>query len=124
MDSDFHQCIEQCAQRSETWISDEIMTVYSALHEMGYAHSFEAWKDGVMQGGLYGVRLGSVFFGESMFHKATDASKVCLVYLIDWMNKKAIQLLDCQFITEHLMQFGAKEIPQKEYLKLLQKALP
>lgn len=123
MDSDFLATIKACAERDETWISDEIMDAYLGLHQMGFAHSFEAWQNNELVGGLYGVRIGNVFFGESMFHRVTNASKNVLVYLMDWVAKEKIQLVDCQFITDHLKQFGAKEIPQKQYLTLLKKAI-
>lgn len=123
INSDFRQCMERCAERSETWISDDIIEVYCGLHEMGYGFSFEAWKDGEMQGGLYGIAMGKVFFGESMFHKATDTSKIALVFLVEWMKSMEMTLLDCQFINAHLLQFGAKEIPQEEFLELLGNAL-
>lgn len=123
MDGDFEACIRGCAARPETWISEEIIEVYTGLHQMGYAHSFEAWQDGKMAGGLYGVALGKVFFGESMFHKVTDASKAALVFLVEWMKKEGYELLDCQFINEHLLQFGAREIKQEEFLELLDQAL-
>lgn len=118
---DFVGVMRACAQRDETWISEEIIEVYHELMRMGYGFSFEVWKDNEMAGGLYGVAIGRVFFGESMFHKVTDASKIALVFLMDWMNKNEFRLLDCQFITDHLKQFGAREIPQKAYLQLLQK---
>lgn len=121
VNGDFTQCVRNCAMRDETWISDEIIEVYSHLHTMGYGFSFEAWKDGVMVGGLYGIAMGKVFFGESMFHTMTDASKIAMVFLLEWMGKNAFELLDCQFINDHLLQFGAKEIPQEEYLVLLGK---
>ena len=90
---------------------------------MGYAHSFEAWQDGQLVGGLYGVAIGKVFFGESMFHTVTNASKIGLMFLLDWINTNDFVLVDCQFMTEHLKQFGAKEISQKDYLLLLENAL-
>jgi leucyl/phenylalanyl-tRNA--protein transferase len=123
INSDFRLCVENCANRDETWISEEIRDVYCGLHEMGYGFSFETWQNGEMVGGLYGIALGKVFFGESMFHKVSDASKIALIHLVDWMKKNGFVLLDCQFITDHLLQFGAKEIPQSEYLILLKKAL-
>lgn len=123
VNSDFRQCITRCAERSETWISEDIIDVYCGLHQMGFGFSFEAWRNGEMQGGLYGIGMGRVFFGESMFHRETDASKVALVFLVDWMKQRGMTLLDCQFINRHLLQFGAKEIPQQEFLKLLDRAL-
>lgn len=116
---DFEGTMRACANREETWISEEIIEVYCGLMEMGYGYSFEVWDGEDLVGGLYGVAMGKVFFGESMFHKVTNASKLALVYLIEWMNTFDLQLLDCQFITEHLKQFGAKEIPQSDYMQLL-----
>ncbi|MDP2175256.1 MAG: leucyl/phenylalanyl-tRNA--protein transferase [Bacteroidota bacterium] len=123
IDCDFTATIKACSEREETWISDEIMDAYIGLHQMGFAHSFEAWQNKQLVGGLYGVRIGKIFFGESMFHRVTNASKIVLVYLMEWVAKENIQLVDCQFITDHLKQFGAKEIPQKQYLTLLKKAI-
>lgn len=123
INGDFRQCVIQCSNREETWISDEIIEVYCGLNKMGYGLSFEAWQEGKMVGGLYGVVMGKIFFGESMFHTVTNASKVALVFLMEWVREKGILLVDCQFINEHLLQFGAKEIPQEEFLVLLRKAL-
>ena len=123
INSDFRACMAGCANREETWISDEIIEVYTGLHRMGYGYSFEAWKDGVMVGGLYGVAMGKIFFGESMFHSVTDASKIVLVFLVEWMMEHGFEILDCQFINSHLMQFGAKQMPQEEFLVRLRHAL-
>lgn len=123
VNSDFEACMRYCADRHETWISDEIIEVYCALHDMGHGFSFEAWLDGEMVGGLYGIALGKAFFGESMFHRVSNASKVALMFLVNWMKANGFTLLDCQFITDHLRQFGAREVTQKEYLKMLKKAL-
>jgi leucyl/phenylalanyl-tRNA--protein transferase len=123
INSDFYAVIRSCAERSETWISEEIIELYIALHEMGFAHSFEAWKDDQLVGGLYGVALKGVFFGESMFHRVTDASKIALVFLVNTLKEKGFVLLDAQFITEHLKQFGAIEVREAEYSDLLQNAL-
>ena len=123
-DTAFDQIISACADRVEgTWISDDIITTYTALHHQGYAHTVEAWLDGQLAGGLYGVTLGGAFFGESMFHKATDASKVALVALVDHLKTRGYVLLDTQWSTPHLERFGAVEIPQSEYLKRLDQAL-
>jgi leucyl/phenylalanyl-tRNA--protein transferase len=122
-DQDFAQVISQCAAREETWISKEIIAVYTELFEQGLAHSVEVWMDNKLVGGLYGVALGKAFFGESMFHHATDASKVALVALVAWLKENGFMLLDTQYITPHLASMGAIEIPQKEYLKLLKRAL-
>lgn len=123
INKDFEGTMRACAEREETWISDEIIDTYCGLNTMGYAYSFEAWQNNELVGGLYGVALGKVFFGESMFHKVTNASKIALVFLMNWMRANNFQLLDCQFITEHLKQFGAREVPQNEFLKLLKKYL-
>lgn len=106
-----------------SWISEEIVQAYLALHERGIAHSVEAWHAGVLAGGLYGVALGGVFFGESMFHRVTDASKVALVSLVERMRERGYHLLDTQWTTGHLEQFGALEIPRRRYLQLLENAL-
>lgn len=123
IDRDFGAVLRACAAREETWISEEIIEVYQALHEMGYAHSFEVWKDEQLVGGLYGVAMGRAFFGESMFHRVTNASKLALVFLVEYLRQQGFVLLDTQFQTEHLAQFGAVEIPQAEYMKLLAEAL-
>jgi leucyl/phenylalanyl-tRNA--protein transferase len=119
----FEGVIRACAAREETWISEEIIQVFMQLHDMGYAHSFETWHEGKLVGGLYGVAMGRAFFGESMFHEVTDASKTALVFLVEFLKEKQFSLLDTQYITEHLRSFGAIEIPQAEYLKLLEEAL-
>src|SRR5690606_14447812 len=106
-----------------TWIDAEIFESYCALHEAGFAHSVEAWQDGRLAGGLYGVALGGAFFGESMFHHVTDASKVALVALVERLRDRGFILLDTQWTTEHLEQFGALEIPRPRYLRLLAQAL-
>jgi leucyl/phenylalanyl-tRNA---protein transferase len=106
-----------------TWITEEIVASYLALHELGYAHSVETWEEDRLVGGLYGVALGGAFFGESMFHHATNASKVALVALVARLNGRGFTLLDTQWITEHLQQFGAIEIPRIDYLRRLEAAL-
>ena len=112
----FGDVIAACAERREgTWISRQIRGAYTELHRLGFAHSVEAWKGGDLAGGLYGVAIGGVFFGESMFHRATDASKVAIVHLVERMRQRGMVLLDVQFITEHLRSFGAVEIPRREY---------
>ena len=125
IDGDFAAVMRACAQRREegTWISDEIFECYSALHRLGIAHSVETWRGGALVGGLYGVHLGGAFFGESMFHRDTDASKVALVALVDRLNRRGFRLLDTQWVTSHLEQFGAVEIPRAEYLRRLRHAL-
>ncbi len=109
--------------RPETWINDEILRLYTALHAGGHAHSIECWQDGALAGGLYGVRLGAAFFGESMFSRRRDASKVALVHLVEGLKRGGFTLLDTQFITAHLAQFGAVEIPREQYLMKLADAL-
>jgi leucyl/phenylalanyl-tRNA---protein transferase len=127
VDTDFAQVLEQCRQqadnRPESWINDQIAELYNALHAMGRAHSVECWQDGALAGGLYGVSLGGAFFGESMFTRVRDASKVALIHLCARLKHGGYVLLDCQFITEHLKRFGALEIPRAEYRERLAKAL-
>ena len=126
----FEQVIEACAEprhyESDTWINREIIDAYAGLHRAGLAHSVEAWRDqtrGDLVGGLYGVSLGGAFFGESMFSRATDASKCCLVYLVQRLRDLQFTLLDTQFSTAHLEQFGVVEISRDEYLRRLDAAL-
>jgi leucyl/phenylalanyl-tRNA--protein transferase len=108
-----------CADRPETWISDEIIDLYVGLHRMGFAHSVECWLEDELVGGLYGVSVGGAFFGESMFHTARDASKVALVHLVCALRGIGSVLLDTQFTTPHLEQFGVIEMPRAEYESLL-----
>jgi leucyl/phenylalanyl-tRNA--protein transferase len=126
-DTAFHEvmlaCAEPAADREDSWINDEILRLYCELHEMGHAHSVECWRDARLVGGLYGVRLGGAFFGESMFSRERDASKVALVHLVARLKRGGFALLDAQFITSHLTRFGAIEIPRREYLAMLQDAL-
>ena len=120
----FGKVIEACAARAEgTWISPEIVAAYCRLHEMGFAHSVETWQEDTLAGGLYGVSLGGAFFGESMFHRVSNASKIALVALVERMRERGFGLLDVQFMTEHLRQFGAIEIPRKAYEKKLAEAI-
>lgn len=123
-DQAFRQVVRECASREETWINGEIEESYYRLHERGHAHSVECWQDGQLAGGLYGVELGSAFFGESMFSARTDASKVALAWLIARLKVGGYRLLDCQFMTDHLKSMGAIEIDQRDYLGLLASALP
>jgi leucyl/phenylalanyl-tRNA---protein transferase len=116
-------CADHSETRTETWINDDIIHAYTELHEYGFAHSVEAWQDGELVGGLYGVSMGAAFFGESMFSRKTDASKVALVHLVARMKQGGFQLLDTQFVTDHLKRFGAVEIPARQYLELLEEAL-
>ena len=126
-DSAFRDVMLACAApaegREETWINEEILRLYGALHASGHAHSVEAWLDGELVGGLYGVHLGGAFFGESMFSRATDASKVALVHLVARLKAGGFKLLDTQFLTPHLASLGAIEIPRARYLAKLNEAL-
>jgi leucyl/phenylalanyl-tRNA--protein transferase len=126
-DTAFEDVMRACAapapDRDESWINSEILSLYTALHKMGHAHSVEAWRDGQLVGGLYGVKIGAAFFGESMFSRERDASKVALAHLVARLKVGRFQLLDAQFITSHLAQFGAIEIPREIYLVLLAAAL-
>ncbi len=126
-DTAFRAVIEACAEptpdRPKTWINGDILRLYTELHERGFAHSVECWSGGRLVGGLYGVALGGAFFGESMFSRATDASKVALVHLVARLRAAGYTLLDAQFVTEHLSQFGAMEIPRIEYRRRLAAAL-
>lgn len=122
---DFRATMRGCMTGHEggTWINEELIEAYAGLHELGFAHSVEAWKDGQLAGGLYGVSLGGAFFGESMFTRARDASKVCLVHLVNRLNERGFELLDTQATTQHLRRFGAIDIPASRYLTLLRKAM-
>lgn len=122
-DRAFHEVVQGCAGRDETWINAEIERATLGLHAAGHAHSIECWKDGDLVGGLYGVRLGRAFFGESMFSRATDASKVALAWLVARMIVGRFVLLDCQFITDHLASLGAVTVPRARYVTLLGAAL-
>ncbi|NNC90453.1 MAG: leucyl/phenylalanyl-tRNA--protein transferase [Akkermansiaceae bacterium] len=122
-DTAFRAVMEGCADRSETWIDDVIIDSYCRLHELGFAHSVECWDEDGLQGGLYGVALGRAFFGESMFSLKADASKVALVGLVEWLRANDFLLLDSQWMTDHLRQFGGEEIPREEYLRRLDEAL-
>lgn len=127
VDTAFAAVLDACAAstpgREDTWINDPIRDLYLELHARGYAHSVECWQDEALVGGLYGVTLGGAFFGESMFSRARDASKVALVHLVARLRRGGWGLLDAQFLTEHLSQFGAVETPQAAYLRLLAPAL-
>jgi leucyl/phenylalanyl-tRNA--protein transferase len=116
-------CAEPTSERPKTWINEEIIRLYQALHRRGAAHSVEAWRGGELVGGLYGVSLGAAFFGESMFSRVADASKVALCHLVARLRAGGYRLLDTQFVTEHLQQFGAVEIPRAEYRRRLSGAL-
>jgi len=124
VDTAFDRVIRACADRPEpTWISPEIIQAYTGLYRCGHAHSVESWQGGCLVGGLYGVALGGAFFGESMFHRVTDASKVALMALVERLTQRGFCLLDVQFDTPHLARFGTGEIPRAEYLRRLQQAV-
>ncbi len=125
--SAFRQVMEACAApgpgREETWISEELIDLYSKIHDLGYAHSVEIWIDNSLVGGLYGVAIGRFFAGESMFSRVTDASKIALVALVERLRETDARLLDIQFLTDHLKRFGAVEIAREEYQRRLATAL-
>jgi leucyl/phenylalanyl-tRNA--protein transferase len=123
IDHRLSQVIEACARREDTWINREIIESYTRLHELGYAHSVEAWREGKLAGGLYGVAIGGAFFGESMFHRITDASKIALLALVQHLRTRKFALLDTQWLTPHLRQFGGIEISRNHYLRLLRRAV-
>lgn len=127
IDTAFSSVVEACAEpyegREKTWINAPILNLYSALHRMGHAHSVECWRDGELVGGLYGVSLMSAFFGESMFSRERDASKVALVHLVARLRKGGFQLLDTQFTTPHLEQFGVREVSRQEFHSMLEAAM-
>ena len=125
VDYDFGSTMRACmeARRDGTWINQELIAAYTRLHELGFAHSVEAWDDGQLVGGLYGVSMGGAFFGESMFHRKTDASKVALVHLVNRLRERKFDLLDSQATTSHLRRFGAIDMPAAEYLIRLRKAI-
>jgi leucyl/phenylalanyl-tRNA---protein transferase len=127
IDTAFAAVIAACAARSEarkeTWINSRIVSLYTQLHKMGCAHSVECWQGGNLVGGLYGIRIGAAFFGESMFSRATDASKVALVHLVARLNHGGFTLLDAQFVNEHLRQFGITAVAKADYHQLLEPAI-
>ena len=123
IDNAFSEVVEACAKRENTWINREIIESYTRLHGLGYAHSIEAWREGKLAGGLYGVAVGGAFFGESMFHRVTDASKIALVALVQHLRSRKFVLLDTQWLTPHLQQFGGSEISRSHYLRLLRSAV-
>jgi leucyl/phenylalanyl-tRNA--protein transferase len=116
-------CAERTPARSSTWINRRIKALYTQLHKMGFCHSVEAWEKDRLCGGLYGVRIGAAFFGESMFSRETDASKVALVHLVARLNRGGFRLLDAQFINDHLKRFGAVEVTRRKYQQMLETAL-
>jgi leucyl/phenylalanyl-tRNA--protein transferase len=117
--SAFREVMQGCADRSETWIDPVILESYCALHELGHAHSVECWDADGLQGGLYGVSIGRAFFGESMFSRKTDASKIAIVALVERLRERGFSLLDTQWLTAHLRTFGGIGVPREEYLRLL-----
>jgi len=119
----FEAVIRACADREDTWIGPEIIRAFVDLHRAGKAHSVEAYSDGELAGGLYGVALGGAFMGESMFSRKRDASKVCLVHLVERLNERGYVLLDCQIQNDHLASLGTIEIPERDYLERLERAL-
>jgi len=128
MDTAFDDVIKACANarawnRKETWITDDMVNAYCSLHKSGFAHSVEAWYRGQLAGGLYGVSLGSSFFGESMFTLVDNASKVAFAHLVEFLKSMSIDLIDCQVTTDHMMQFGAREIDRIRFLKELKQSL-
>ena len=122
INKDFEGVVDGCADRDETWISAQIRTLYLQLHKAGRAHSLEIWQDSQLTGGIYGVALGAAFFGESMFSRRTDASKIALAYLVDHLNRAGFTLFDTQFLTDHLASLGGIEISRAEYHRQLDHA--
>ena len=126
-DTSFRQVMIECAKprkhEAESWIDDRFIDAYTDLHEMGFAHCVEAWEDGELVGGVYGVSINGLFAGESMFSRRTDASKVCLVHLVEHLNQRGYELLDVQFQNDHIAQFGVIEIPREQYIQRLNAAI-
>ena len=125
----FAEVITNCAEqrspnRLETWITGDMIDAYCSLHELGYAHSIECWQKGILVGGLYGIALGGVFFGESMFSSTSNSSKVALYYLVQHARQAGIKLIDCQIHTKHLISLGAREIPRSKFQKYLHSCIP
>ena len=125
IDHAFEHVMRACGKRSRegSWINEELIAAYVRLHRAGFAHSVECWQEGELAGGLYGVSLGAAFFGESMFHRRPNASKVALVHLVERLRERGYELLDTQASTPHLRQFGCVDVPAREYLVMLRKAL-
>ena len=123
INQDFTGVVDGCADRSDTWINAELRDLYHQLHQTGHAHSLEVWEKDQLVGGVYGVTLGAAFFGESMFSRRTDASKIALTYMIDRLRRTGFQLFDTQFLTAHLASLGAIEIPRAQYRQELEEAL-
>ena len=123
VNSAWREVLKACADRDSTWITDDIFRVYTEMHDAGFAHSVEAYYEGKLAGGLYGVSIGGAFMGESMFHNVTDASKISLIYLVERLKSRGFVLLDSQYMTDHLSTLGAVLIPRQEYLRRLDRAL-
>jgi leucyl/phenylalanyl-tRNA--protein transferase len=128
LDQAFENVIRECASvnrpnQNDTWITDDMIEAYCRLHHEGFAHSVESWQEGELAGGLYGISLGRAFFGESMFSKVSNASKVAFVHLVWFLESRNFSLIDCQLTTKHLLSFGAQEIQRKEFLRMLEGAL-
>ena len=123
IDHAFGEVIRSCADRDDTWISEDIISSFEVLHRIGYAHSVEAWSKGELAGGLYGIAIGGAFFGESMFTRKSNASKAAFYFLVQRMKDIGMILLDTQFICDHTERLGAIEIPKKQYLRILRNAL-
>ncbi|WP_170553938.1 leucyl/phenylalanyl-tRNA--protein transferase [Ruegeria atlantica] len=123
IDQDFTGVVDGCADRADTWINAELRELYIQVHQSGYAHSLEIWEKEKLVGGVYGVTLGAAFFGESMFSRRTDASKIALAYLVDRLRQTGFRLFDTQFLTTHLASLGAIEIPRSQYRQELDEAL-
>jgi leucyl/phenylalanyl-tRNA--protein transferase len=127
-DTAFAEVVRACAAPREpgggTWITAEMQRAYRRMHELGYAHSVETWQEGALVGGLYGMEIGRVFFGESMFARATDASKVALAHLARFLESRGFAMIDCQMSTAHLASLGAREIPRREFIARLAQATP
>jgi len=124
VDRDFASVVRGCAQRAEgTWITPQMIAAYQRLHQLGYAHSVEAWREDALSGGVFGIAIEGFFSAESMYHRVTDASKVALAALVDRLKLQGFTLLDVQMLTDHTTRMGAKEIPRREYLRCLRAAL-
>ncbi len=123
LNTSFLEVLRGCADREETWIDSTITSAYVGLHEAGFAHSVEAWRNNQLVGGLYGVAIGAAFFGESMFSRVSNASQAALVYLVNRMKDRGFQLLDTQWSNPHLERFGCREIPRNDYLRQLAQAI-
>ena len=128
MDTAFEQVIRNCAEtpragQDGTWITEEMIEAYTGLYRAGYAHSVESWHEGELVGGLYGIILGKAFFGESMFSRMTNSSKVAFVHLVELLKEQGFRLIDCQVKTEHLMSMGAKEISRRSFMEILRDSL-